>query len=43
VGDVAGVVAGLAARGDDLSAAAVEHANEQRLQQLHAKNSRGRT
>jgi transcriptional regulator len=43
VGDVAGVVAGLAARGDDLSAAAVEHANDQRVQELHAKNSRART
>jgi transcriptional regulator len=43
VGDVAGVVAGLAARGDDLSAAAVEHANEQRVQELHAKNGHART
>ena len=31
VGDVAGVVAGLSARGDDRSAAAVEHANEKRV------------
>jgi transcriptional regulator len=38
VGDIAGIVAGLAARGDDLSAAAVEHANDQRVQELHAKN-----
>ncbi len=30
VADVAGVVAGLSARGDDRSAAAVEHANEKR-------------
>jgi transcriptional regulator len=43
VGDVAGVVAGLAARGDDLSAAAVEHANEQRVQDLHTKNGHART
>src|SRR6202167_1105516 len=38
VGDVAGIVAGLAARGDDLSAAAVSRANEQRVQEMHAKN-----
>src|ERR1700722_17137309 len=38
VGDIAGVEAGLAARGDDLSAAAVERANEQRVLQMHAKN-----
>ena len=31
VADVAGVVAGLSARGDDRSAAAVEHANEERV------------
>jgi len=43
VGDVAGVVAGLAARGDDLSAAAVERANDQRVQEMHAKNSHART
>jgi len=30
VGDIAGVVAGLSARGDDCSAEAVEHANENR-------------
>ena len=38
VGDIAGIVAGLAARGDDLSAAAVELANDQRVQEMHAKN-----
>ena len=38
VGDIAGIVAGLAARGDDLSAAAVSRANEQRVQELHAQN-----
>ena len=31
VGDVAGIVAGLAARGDDPTAIAVEHANEERV------------
>jgi transcriptional regulator len=31
VGDVAGIVAGLAARGDDPTASAVEHANEDRV------------
>jgi transcriptional regulator len=31
VGDVAGIVAGLAGRGDDPAAAAVEHANEERV------------
>jgi len=40
VGDIAGVVAGLAARSEDLSAAAVEHANEQRV--LHAENGHAR-
>lgn len=43
VGDVAGVVAGLAARGEELSAAAVEHANEQRVQEVHAENGHART
>ena len=43
VGDIAGIEAGLAARGDDLSAAAVEHANEQRVQEMHAKNGHART
>jgi transcriptional regulator len=38
VGDIAGIEAGLAGRGDDLSAAAVEHANEQRVREMHAKN-----
>src|SRR5580658_10619628 len=38
VGDIADVEAGLAARGDDLSAAAVSRANEQRVQEMHAKN-----
>ena len=38
VGDIAGIEAGLAARGDDLSAAAVSRANEQRVQEMHAKN-----
>jgi transcriptional regulator len=33
VGDIAGVVAGLAARGDDRSAAAVERANEKRVKE----------
>src|ERR1700678_408467 len=42
VGDIAGVVAGLAARGDDLSAAAVEQANDQRVQEIHAKNGHAR-
>jgi transcriptional regulator len=41
VGDVAGVVAGLAGRGEDLSAAAVEHANDERV--LHARNEHART
>jgi transcriptional regulator len=31
VGDIAGIVAGLSARGDDRSAAAVQHANAERL------------
>jgi transcriptional regulator len=43
VGDIAGVAAGLAARGDDLSAAAVEQANDQRVQEIHAKNGHART
>ncbi len=43
VGDIAGIEAGLAARGDDLSAVAVEHANEQRVQEMHAKNGHART
>src|ERR1700677_3016103 len=38
VGDIAGIEARLAARGDDLSAAAVSRANEQRVQEMHAKN-----
>jgi transcriptional regulator len=38
VGDIAGIEAGLAARGDDLSAAAVEQANEQRVLQMNAEN-----
>ncbi len=41
VGDVAGVVAGLAGRGEDLSAVAVERANDQRV--LHAENGHART
>ena len=36
VADVAGVVAGLSARGDDRSAAAVEHANEKRVRDHQA-------
>ncbi len=36
VADVAGVVAGLSARGDDCSAAAVEHANEKRVRDHQA-------
>ncbi|MGZ4435427.1 MAG: FMN-binding negative transcriptional regulator [Trebonia sp.] len=36
VADVAGVVAGLSARGDDRSAAAVEHANEKRVSEHQA-------
>jgi transcriptional regulator len=43
VADIAGIEAGLAARGDELSAAAVEHANEQRVQEMHAKNGHART
>jgi len=31
VGDIAGIVAGLSARGDDRNAAAVEHANAERV------------
>ena len=38
VGDIAGIEAGLAARGDDLSADAVSRANEKRVQEMHAKN-----
>jgi transcriptional regulator len=37
VADVASVVAGLAARGDDRSAAAVRHANEERVHQAQAR------
>ena len=37
VGDVAGVVAGLSARGDDRSAAAVERANEDRVRAARAR------
>ena len=37
VGDIAGIVAGLAARGDDRSAAAVEQANAQRVSDGRAK------
>ena len=37
VGDVAGIVAGLAARGDERSAAAVEHANEKRVGEHDAR------
>ena len=36
VADVAGVVAGLSARGDERSAAAVEHANEKRVSEHQA-------
>src|SRR5271169_4755014 len=39
VGDIAGVVAGLSARGDDHSAAAVEHANEKRVRDHQASQS----
>ncbi len=39
VADVAGVVAGLSARGDDRSAAAVEHANEKRVRDHQASQS----
>ena len=39
VADVAGVVAGLSARGDDRSAAAVEHANEKRVSDHQASQS----
>ena len=39
VADVAGVVAGLSARGYDRSAAAVEHANEKRVSDHQAKES----
>src|ERR1035438_2757262 len=35
--DVAGVVAGLTARGDDRNAAAVRHANEERVHQAQAR------
>jgi transcriptional regulator len=35
-GDVAGIVAGLAARGDDRSAAAVQRANEERVSEARA-------
>ena len=31
MGDIAGIVAGLSARGDDRNAAAVEHANTERV------------
>jgi transcriptional regulator len=37
VGDVAGVMAGLTARGDDRSAAAVRHANDDRVRQPQAR------
>jgi len=37
VGDVAGVVAGLSARGDDRSAAAVQRANEDRVSEARAR------
>ena len=37
VGDVAGIVAGLAARGDEPTATAVEHANEERVSTRGAK------
>jgi transcriptional regulator len=36
VGDIAGIVAGLAARGDEDTAEAVEHANEKRASEKHA-------
>ena len=39
VADVAGVVAGLSAGGDDRSAAAVEHANEKRVRDHQARKS----
>ena len=39
VGDIAGVVAGLSARGDDRSVAAVEHANEKRVSDHQASQS----
>ncbi len=42
VGDVAGVVAGLTARGDDRNAAAVQHANDERAASRRPANS-GRT
>jgi hypothetical protein len=37
VGDIAGIVAGLAARGDDRSAAAVEQANALQVSDGRAK------
>jgi len=40
VGDVAGIVAGLAARGDEDTAEAVEHANEKRVSEKHASEKR---
>ena len=40
VGDIAGIVAGLAARGDDRSAAAVEHANGARTEERRATTAR---
>ena len=42
VADIAGVVAGLSARGDDRSAAAVEHANENRTKERHTMPTQGR-
>jgi transcriptional regulator len=42
VGDVAGIVAGLAARGDKRSAAAVEHASDKRANEKDASDKRAR-
>jgi transcriptional regulator len=42
VGDVAGIVAGLAARGDKRSAAAVEHASDKRANEKEASDKRAR-